>query len=573
MLAGFYLHPASQPLALHSEAYHLCERKFNDAGTLMQIGNFHGKYYHKIKGTSNHNGNRHKNAFVFGSLIYKCKKDGAALDAFLDDYQIGSIQIDSLFGSYCIMYENDDKLNILVDPSSIYNIYYAGKGEIITSSFLAAMKGIGRSAVNKFALAETLLSGTLAGHDTIFEGAKKIARTYSVTTPALSAQVISGNWKLERQYASYSDAVNGQIEVLDHYFSQLKKASGNDKFDSGITSGFDSRLILAFLERQQFNYQLHTHYRKHGSIEVEIGKKLAATVKKDIVSDKVPYPEDLAEDQLLQQIEKGKIFTDGQLRMHGYWWEKYNTSDLRLLTLRECNAGLSGIAGEQYRNGELIPPSGINLRNYIKYNLLLNISGSVIKDTSFLNGLIDYMEHNTKALMGFDKPKASMAIIKRYYNDVVVQGRLGGRNNSENTISAFYTPFTEFFVAQSAYNAAGFLKRSYEFQAEMIARLSPSLASISSDYGFAFNEVPAAKFTVKSIIKNIIPNSVTQLRLDKMVAAKTTRNWYEDNATLKGYFDMLKEVDLPINFDLLKKRDDVAPLIYQAGILLKEFMA
>lgn len=529
-------------------------------------------YFPKQNGKAQKVSSRDSHLFVVGTLIRKGKNHRESLEKTLQELNDGKLNLDECLGNYSLIYFHQGHIRIYLDPSNIQNVFALKNQQAFSSSFLALKALLPKPTLNRLAATEALLTGSLIGPDTLLDEVKRVEPEEQVNIKALQiqhlpAQPFKGFFK-----GSYRDAVHSQIQTLYRYMEDTRLFANEQGVDSGITSGHDSRLMLLLMRKHWNNYQLHSHHRKLNNEEQNIAREVTMAAKLPLIQEPVNHFLDLVKDELKQNFGKAYYFCDGLIRMHGYWNEEYNTAAHRMTVLGNKQLGVSGIGGEQYRNNENLWLPRHDITKFIEYRLVKNVSGSSFQNKDAERELISYLEIKIRKRLNLNSSerKVSKLTLKRYFNEVFIPSRLGGRNNSENQISFFVSPFAEDRIAKSAYEIIPFLGPSQQFQQDMIKAIDPELAKIRSDNGFSFYAGEPLSHKIKGIVRDFIPYPIYQSRLDCLF--RRPQHWvteYIDRPFISELVWLVKELNLPVNMKSLLYRSDVMPLVLNLGYFIR----
>ncbi len=508
-------------------------------------------------------------AFCIGTVIYRRRWGIDAINLLLEDFVNRSFDEDQIIGSYCIGIITKERILLISDHANIQSLFYNRSKTVFTSSFLAAKAVTKENSPNQLAVAENLLTGHLIGPDTPILNIFRLEPECKITNLGLTAKVL-GNGQEITQFKNFNHAIDAQLSVLNNYFDQISDAANHWGVDSGITSGFDSRLILAFLIKHNIRHQLHSYFRENENVEVKIAKLIADYDGSTLLNTPVTHPRFLSSQNLLTRMLSSAYFCDGIIQMHRYWWEEFNTLHFRRDTLSTNRLGLSGIGGEQYRNSEHLGTQHVPVEDLVRFKLLRNVCGPVFLKSGFENELVDYIVSKLRIKLHLENNVyPALHLYKLYYSKVLIPARLGGRNNSENNISYFLSPFTDFKIANHSHGALPFLGVANRFQETMIRMTSPELAAFPSDYGYNFNDGPGVGYKLKSWIKSLIPMKVDQMRINVVLNAENAVDgWISGHSFLINSASIIEDLNMPIKWELVKQRSDLAPLMYQMGLLL-----
>lgn len=546
---------------------------FAEAALELQVGDWKLHYFQKQRSTSvQFVSSGDSWLIITGSLVRKGMKHNEGLLKTLEELNEGKLQQHEIFGSYALIFVKGGEIQIYLDPSNLQNVYSDSQQRCFSSSFLALQWQLKEVTFNKQAAVENLISGSLIGPQTLINEIKRIEPSEEVKLEGLKIRHlpfgrVEGFFK-----GSYSEAIEYQVELLEKLMMDMKPFADEQGVDSGLTSGHDSRLILALMRKHWNNYQVHSHYRVGNSLEVDIARELASEVGVGLVQKQVRDHWALSDVEQEEVFEESYLFCDGIIRMHGYWMEEYNTGDYRARVLGSKNLGVSGIGGEQYRNSEHLIRLNRDLRKWIEYHLLLLAGGNAFKQDKFRQSTVDQMEDKIRKKLGLSPDaKATKLDLKRYLNEVFIPSRLGGRNNVENKLSFYISPFVESSISRRAYEVIPHLGPSLQFQEDMIKFIDPELAKVRSDYGFNFYDGEPLKSKVQGVVKDFIPYSVLLKRLEKKYS-----NPMPEMAELRksSFINKLirnvEEAELGIDPDMIMRRPSTMPLVLDLGYFIEK---
>lgn len=515
--------------------------------------------------------------FVCGSVCYKGLSYNDTLTHIYNDYKTGSLDRSKLQGVFCVLFVQDQNIQILTDQSGIQNIFYTADGSLISSSFLAITEGYpGKLTLNRLSIAETLTTGLQIGPDTNFN---EIRRYEFIAAPALPQISWLNKPNDTRAVASfkgsYKDAVASQVKVLTDYVKNLRKMSDEFGVDSGITGGHDSRLLLVAIKDTLSRTSFHSHWRKVMDQELACAKLVCEKAGLPITIHEIKHPVDMTEKEAEQTYEEGLLCYDGLVRMYCYFYESYNGFAYRTSVLGNNRIGLNGIGGEQYRNDEHMLFSW-DTKNWIRYQLIRYECGDAFKTKAFEEELNDYVLRKISAkLLWTNKKKISKPDLKRYQNEVFVPARMGARNNAENQLSFFFSPYTDAIVSQEAYKiAARYLGLSFDFEEDMIAQINPEIAGVMSDYGFNFIDKEPLKRRVQHFIKAYLPFSYKAELLNKRFLARgneMSRSLRKNFKIHNDAFERVASLGLPLDLDRISYQPDLMGVTLSMGYLLNKY--
>ncbi len=518
--------------------------------------------------------------FGTGTWSYRNKTEGKALKLILEEYDLNNLIIESeLFGQYTFVLVVNNQIKILTDSSGIFNIY-KGANNIISSSFLATLYSSQYPCkLNRNAIKEILLTGNLISPDTLVH---EIERFYPRVEKNFLADipitVINAHY-LDKipKYKDEREAIEGQINTLNDLLGRFSSLVLNNKTDIGITGGLDSRLLWACAlkkwPKNTLNIYTNSRFSREDKkvLDEPISLDVANSIGLDLKMGWMKDPKRLSKEELEKTLEVAYVFSDAHIRMHIQYFEAYNTPDFKKKVLNESSFNLSGIGGEQYRNQERFIGSTCSGRKFIEYKTIKFVAGNAIIDGQ--RELVDYIYSKSKKRVGSDKDKWTHYEVKKYYNEIINGDRLGARNNMENKLSWFLSPFAEPKVGNAAYGLIPFLTTSSAIQAKMITYLNTNLSKIRTDYGFTPSEGPSVRTNLSNLMLALTPWPLFyQVRVSRKYSNTKQQTFaqFDSNSVMHYFIDTVRNYLPEINMESLLIRPDLMPLIVNMGYFLSK---
>lgn len=508
--------------------------------------------------------------FIIGSLIYKNKSIKDTLSALLLDIKQRKNIYENLVGNFFIILYNKTSYNItfFTDILGLQRVYSYYDNSVLSNSFISIIDGAtSLLTLNRDAIVETMCTGFISGNETII---KEIDRYY----PPLSETKRKEFFEDFSIYKSKKESTTKQIEALDQFFEGIKPFSNSLKIDSGITGGFDSRLLFAMLKRHfpLSNIQLHSHSRKIINDEFKIGKKIAEDFSVRFITIPVSDIEDSDDHFIQKTMDEGFYFYDGQIITHAFWHEEFNTLNYRKRILSDCFIGFHGIGGEQYRNLERIIGK-LSIYDWIKYKLIRKTSGKIFTKKAIEDKIIERIYNSVSHKIKINNNRIGLLELKRFANEIYIPSNRGVRCNMENKLTYFFCPYADPVVSRAAYGIVPFLGISLNYQAELINQIDPTLAREKSDYGFDFlRGEPFYNYALLTLGENFIPSSLWLMIQDKI--KKRSNKWLilsKKSGYINSLIEVVKNYDLDINVEEVISKPDTGPLIWQLGYFLMAY--
>lgn len=515
--------------------------------------------------------------FGVGTWAYRSKIGRDGLLLFFEDVQMHKMDSSLVRGQFTfILSNNDDNLKIFTDRSGIQNIYYTDCG-VISSSFLASVYSRKKPcSLDQQAAYEVLTTGHIISPDTLVNEVKRFFPLAEISAiDGCSITIINSNPSGIPEYLDYESALESQVNNLDELF---KSFSDIQKYtaDFGITGGLDSRLLLSFAKKnwEKKSIRLYTNSRivsfGHQVVDEPISELVSESSEIDLKLGLMKDPLSLTDEEIVNTIHESFLFFDGHVRMHIQYFEAYNTERFKLKVLGDSRFNTSGIGGEQYRNMERFNGKKWPLREFLKYKTILFVSGEALvgKEKNFF---LDGLAAKVKKRLDVDDSLDFIGV-KKYYNEVLNGDRLGARNNMENKLSWFLSPFVDWKIAESAYGLTPFLLNDYFFlQSKMIGKGDSTLAQIPTDYGFTpSNGLPVKDMLKEKLLSNVPWQLFYWLRVKRLhkPGSYSFFNQLVKNASISKYSDTVRTTLPAINIDKVLSTPDVMPIAISLGYLI-----
>lgn len=516
-------------------------------------------------------------AFATGTFVYRKGGPEESLKSLLDDFSGGCFDPAMLLGHYFIFLFLPSGLKILYDGSGLVKAYHDSSGSFLASSFLMASRLTGELhgtlTLNRDAAVENLVTGGITGNETLLNEVTSFSRTSLNLFPGAEFIIPAPSPPGELPY-SEEEAIRWQSGILGNYFSACSRLAGASGADSGLTGGYDSRLILACATGHFTNLQVHSHFRPAGSAEWRIARQIAEGERLAFVSPEVTPPE-LMDDEMLERIIGSSFrFNDGIITLHCNWMEEYNTLEYRVKVLGDKRLGISGIGGEQYRNQERLYIKPWLFSRWIRYLYIRNTSGDVFPDRRDELDMVERIREKIISMTGFSSGKRWIGLedLKRIQTEVLIPAYRGARTDAENRHSWYLSPLADITVSSRAYGIIRFLKDSNDFEAKLIKAISPSLAAYPTDYGFSLiSAEPLRVRAFESAFGNLLPASLKWFLREKVrPAGRSGRVLKKINVSplLAGYVQNVAEARLPVLLPVLLARESTAHMVVALGYFL-----
>lgn len=511
-----------------------------------------------------------------GTFIYKTFDGNEALKEIYSDIKRNTFHQCNVAGDFLILLKDrKDSIHLYPSCGYNYNVFYNKKESIFSSSFLAVLTASAKIvSINKPAVTEILLTGNLIGPDTIVNDIVRLENPSRLSSKDLihhKANKNKAQFTIDYHALSFSHEVDRQLEGLKAYIKNIKPFVQKHGIALGLTGGFDSRLLLGAFLSEGIKPKIYSTWRKTKTKEFTTAEKLAEKIGANINYLQHKSWVDKSSDEISETVEENYWFNDGLIRTHQLWIEEIKSKNYHENLIEPVKINTSGIGGEQYRNNERYRiKSTFDLRKWLKIEVLFKTIKNPFSDKKNESEFIDYLTHKINNLLRVENSnRINFNEIKRYYNELYNPANRTTRNNVENQLYYFLSPFSDYQLSQTAYKAIPHLGRDFGFEKEMINRIYPTLGEVKTDYGFAPQEKVSLKQRGFSLMKLALP-----LKLFRAVNMKRTKDSvYLKNLTNKWdianeLIENVEKLKIPVDLSIIGKSTFLSPMIIEIGYFI-----
>ena len=514
-----------------------------------------------------------------GTPVYKGMGYSEGLYTLLKDYRAQKIIFNKLIGHYNIFFCHKDNIDILFDPQNSKHLFVDQDLTVISSHMLAICQCLpGKLTVRKDSVYEKLLTGIIMSPNTIFENIFQFNHFVqemvehsntgiSFISPA-DVNLYSLNRKIHR-----NQCIKEQAESLLRYFNCLKK-QGTNGIDAGLSGGYDSRLILACMNRiLKPNLHLHTHSTENvHKNDLSIAFKMADYVN---VHCNVVHTKKLEHCENVKSVIRNSIFYfDGRSSYSiGGCGEVY-TAKYRIKSTENTPFSLTGVGGELYRNAFCLNGNRFYLDHFLKEKIF-SYSFSKALPKPIYDHISDIIFTKTAERLGLDRKKLQYPLSAyRYYCEIMMPEGQGNALDAYNQVSCCVAPFIDKHIIFKGYESIKFHGTGGDFEGDLIEYIDPGLASIESSYGYPLNK-RTKKAKIKESIRTFFPSTIW-LSFSDLIhfkKRKKTVNYFDISNSygliMKEAFLFFHKLFPEINLNmLLKSEEDIRRIQFLAMTLL-----
>lgn len=510
-----------------------------------------------------------------GTFIYKKKFNREALISILSDYKNNLLSSDRLYGIYCFIILINDKLFIINEPNGLFNVYYNEDSKSISSSFLALVYSFPHKlTLNRNAITEILLTGGNILPDTPFNEIKKLdpAADKKLNDIILySVRNDPDNSFDQTKNTNRSQLVKAEVQRLENYFNEISYFLNRYGGMIGLSGGFDSRLLMALTEKEQYKVSYFTFWNQVENDDQRIAKELTEKVKKSLELIELSDPLRLSDEEIINQMEEGFLYTDGHIRSQLYYHEPQNSGSFIEKTYKDYSVGIQGIGGEQYRNVDRNIRPSYSFSDWLRYDVTYRYSTPSFNSKQSEDSFLDYISGKIRFRLKLTGNRIDKYNAKRYFNEVYLESVRGYRASLENQYHYYLAPFAEYVHTKAAAYIINALGPAFDFESNMIRLLDHNLASVRSNYGYSFINCDPLKTKLQAYIKEILPKALFYTIYSR-IKKNNNSNYYDKFVVkfpfFKEYENHIIKIGLPLNIDLLKNNKYSGLLLISLGYFL-----
>ncbi len=517
--------------------------------------------------------------FCTGTPVYKGLGYADGMEELLRDWESGSVIREELVGFYCLLFFDGSRVSLATDPSGLYHVFSNADGTVVSSSLQAVLVADGKShAVNRDALAEQLLTGSVAGPDTLCSDivllTEKSRRDFrSPVADFVTFGPATPRDELCRR--SFSECVERQLSVLRKYFERIRLLSEETGTSLGVSGGYDSRLLLLLAREAGLTVFAYTYTSPGHGQEQAVAEELTRHAGIPLTSIPVRTWLHLDDRQLRANMDDALFYWDGRTNRTMGSFNDVHTRALRIDAMGPARLGFNGLGGELYRNPEHLPADGLDFGQWLQYFVMTPGSAAAICDRTSRQALTKRLGRKYARLMGIDSlDRLDRHLARRWYRDVWLPYSAGPRLCAENQLSFALMPFADWSVTRESLKVTPHIGVGGLFEAAMIRALDSGAARITSNYGHDFEQVPL-RTRVSDMIRSLVPlgprlRSHVQRTMSSVSKQRPGNNPDPPPGVQEG-LRVLKRIDLPVNWDVLLSNDVNRDRCYYIAYFLSSF--
>lgn len=437
-------------------------------------------------------------AIALGSMLYDGRAAPDCLPALLRDFQPETFRWAGLAGMHVGLVRRDGRLHVFGDGLGACQLYRNADGTVWSSSFLAMLELVRPRTLDAQACYEYVCNGAVFGTRTLVEDVTTLPANVmlvvdeTVECRRLPSPIDQTEWSAE---ATLDDIADAHVRQLDAVFEPIARNFG-DRLRVSFSGGFDSRLMLAMLQRHGVKPTLFV-YGAAGEDDVEVARLIARAegLALQQVDKRLAAAVD-DPDAFADALPRDLFAFDGWKVDSGLFDFGVDRED-RLSRHVDGRVPLNGSLGEIYRNFFYMPDRPASTGAVIS-TFYSRYDPRAFTERFDEGAYRDALAASMRAALGVDTDALDRAQVEELYPKF--RGRFWtGRDAQINQrFGTMFFPYLEHAAIANTAKIPLRYKDLGKLQGRMIARVDARLAAHPSDYGFALDGPRPLAYRVKS---------------------------------------------------------------------------
>lgn len=583
-MGAFFLYKTGDELEL-KEAGRIFTRKGFDQPAEFELGSWSLWLFRKqtLRGP-NYFSEDQWAVFCCGTVAYYGLGYEDSMKRTLRDFREKRLELKEFIGNFCILLWDGKRLFLLTDQFNIQHVFFNAEKTCISTSFLAVLSASPKALkLNQLAVCEKLSTGYIVSPDTLVEGIYKLddanKAEFNSNRDEIEFITHPNSPAIQLHRDGIEDSISCVTATLEKHFQGVDALHSAFSGELGLSSGYDSRLVLACSKFLSLPLSIHTHATA-GVHDIEAGKvkNIADGMGLPLVKVVTRGMEEQPKEQIENILRDGLYFFDGRCSHNmGAFSETYSRG-YKLRVLGAHGLSWSGLGGEIYRNYYLTNRASVNLRRWMDDRVYYRFSKEAIANQELYEEMHQRKVRKMSQRIGshFLNSRVSFLDLRRYYSEIRMPECDGVNNNAHNQIAFFHTPFFDPKIVYEGINATPYIGCDGLYQAKLITRLNPALAAYQSHYGHPFDYVPTS-YLVKCWVKGKMPDTLRYARA-KMVSRRRSKGFLPGFINFINNTPVLMEIKTILSESVLKGSFEKAMIDYAQrpttlfiGSFLREF--
>lgn len=468
-----------------------------------------------------------------GTLIYRGRANSEATAEILKDIEGGQLDcLDAAIGNYCLLIGDERGLQVVTDRAGLHHVYHTTDFSLVSNSFIATAGILPQRTFQTQEILEYVLLGSTFGAKTMLHEIELLDAENIIHVRDDSVRTIlrASVWTADAsRRETIPERLAQVLETADQYYSQLTRTYG-DRVTAALSGGYDSRLSLAFLQRQYITPALFV-YGADTDLDVQIAKSIGRGENLELShldrgSRAIMGPEAYWQNQ--QDVFHG---LDG-LTQYGFACEPYEVSHRR----ERVDGGqitVNGGGGEIWRDFWKLPDRPMSAEEFSRAYFSGRFDGlrsTISSPREFLSAL----GQKIGEIAGVKSGRMSPSAVQSLYARLRLRFWQGKNNSVDNFFGYAVTPFSEHHFSVPAMWIPLKAKQNDWFERQLIQRTSPNLARYPSSHGYSLEGGPNLFQIAKASITRGLPAWIRGRRRQQRI--RHERSYYHSERFVHARF-------------------------------------
>lgn len=521
-----------------------------------------------------------------GTPLYDTVPIENIFEQIIIDIFSGNLSKSKLKGNFLILIVEKNKLKILCDKTHQHQIFYNKSNGVLSTSFLKLVQNTPNLLkLNNYGFYEKLALGFHLEEDTLFEDIIRISPENSHKVETFSVEYISDHElpkldSIKLHSKGRKNSLKLQEAVLNDYFSLINQTFKGKTGDLGISGGFDCRLLLALAQKNLTkSLHLHTHattgvHEEQSKYADMIAESYGATLTKVTTTS----PSKLDNESFTTMLDNNIEFFDARSARHLGAYSQTYTKKYKAKSMAYADYSLNGLGGEIYRDSYFTGSKKMDWDEWAERYLFL-IGAKTIVPATEIAKISAKAKTILEQRLNWNKEYYDIMFTHAYYGLIKMPLCNGSVASAYNKVSPLLLPFIEYSNVIEALKATPYLGVAGQYQAQLITRISPSLAQLPTNYGGTFKSLGLKYFTW-SYIKTKASNKHRDSIIEKKLVKKTKspafkKEWNELNnkEAFNKSISKLKQIDKRIKIQVAIAESTNKRSIILLGYFLSRYTA